>query len=72
MNLDEYLDRATEMRNEIAAYDEKIVRLLDERVQLAKKLGRTQKRTFSSRIYTNSRRKEDRIFKHSNFLSRFD
>ena len=35
MNLDEYLDRATEMRNEIAAYDEKIVRLLDERVQLA-------------------------------------
>lgn len=58
MNLDEYLNRATEMRNEIAAYDEQLVRLLDKRVQLAKKLGRTQKRTFSSRIYANSRRKK--------------
>lgn len=43
MNLDEYLNRATEMRNEIAAYDEQIVRLLDKRVQLAKNLVELKK-----------------------------
>ena len=32
MNLDEYLNRATEMRNEIASYGEQLVRLLDKRV----------------------------------------
>ena len=43
MNLDEYLNRATEMRNEIAAYDEQLVRLLDKRVQLAKNLVELKK-----------------------------
>ena len=43
MNLDEYLNRATEMRNEIAAYDEQLVRLLDKRVQLAKSLVELKK-----------------------------
>jgi chorismate mutase len=51
MNLDEYLDRATEMRNEIAVYDEKIVRLLDERVQLAKNLVELKKE-YSRPAYT--------------------
>ena len=43
MNLNEYLNRATEMRNEIAAYDEQLVRLLDKRVQLAKNLVELKK-----------------------------
>lgn len=51
MNLDEYLDCATEMRNEIAAYDEQLVRLLDERVQLAKTLVELKKE-YSRPAYT--------------------